>query len=222
MNGRSSLFHAVAAAAVLAGCASAPNGGADSLPPLIGGPAVAVERPAPSAADVHFMSGMIPHHAQAVIIADWAMERAADRRVRVLAERMAVGQADEIALIQDWLRQNNQTVPAADATHHVMDHGGMQHPMLMPGMLTDEEMARLDAATGVAFDRLFLTLMIRHHEGAIIMVNELFASEGAAREPFIFEFASHVYADQTTEIHHMQQILASLDGGSSSPEPGDS
>jgi uncharacterized protein (DUF305 family) len=188
---------------------------------MLGAGVVPAPRPH-SPADVHFMSGMIPHHAQAVIIAGWAMERATHPRVRMLAERMSVAQADEIRLIQDWLRERGEPVPPADATHHVMDHGGMQHHMLMPGMLTDEEMARLEAATGVAFDRLFLTLMIKHHEGAIIMVNELFASEGAAQEMFIFEFASHVYADQTTEIHHMQQILASLDAGSSSPEQSDS
>jgi uncharacterized protein (DUF305 family) len=130
--------------------------------------------------------------------------------VRILAERMAVAQGDEIRLIQQWLRDRGETVPAADATHHIMDHGGMRHAMLMPGMLSDEEMAQLERATGTEFDRLFLTLMIRHHEGALIMVAELFDSQGGGQEDFIFKFASDVYADQTTEIHHMQQILAQL------------
>jgi uncharacterized protein (DUF305 family) len=216
----SRMIRALLCAPLLAGCAA----GATSQPeppPLLGSP-LPVERPRHSAADVHFMAGMIPHHAQAVRMAALVPERSARQDVRILAERMAVAQADEIALIQQWLRDRGEPVPAADATHHVMDHGGMQHAMLMPGMLTDEELAQLERSTGAGFDRLFLRLMIRHHEGAIIMVNELFASEGAAQEPFIFEFASHMYADQTTEIHHMQQILARIDPDPGSPEQRDS
>ena len=82
--------------------------------------------------------------------------------------------------------------------------------MLMPGMLTDEQLAQLDAARGMAFDRLFLTLMIQHHEGAVTMVDELFGSPGAGQDEVVFRFASDVYADQTTEIDRMQKMLAAL------------
>lgn len=160
-----------------------------------------------SAADVKFMSGMIPHHAQAVLIGGWAATRASRADVRILAERIVVGQKDEIALMQEWLEIRGEKAPAADATHMKMTHDGVEH-MLMPGMLTDEELAKLKAATGAEFDKLFLTYMIKHHEGAITMVDELFASYGAAQDETVFRFASDVYADQTTEIDRMQKMLA--------------
>jgi uncharacterized protein (DUF305 family) len=158
-------------------------------------------------ADVEFMSGMIPHHAQAVLIAGWVPERTERRDVRVLAERILVAQKDEIKLMQTWLDDRGLPVPAADATHHVMKHGDMEHKMLMPGMLTDEELARLKAARGPAFDRLFLEYMIKHHQGAITMVEELFKSPGAANDETVFRFASDVHADQNIEIHFMTQML---------------
>lgn len=161
-----------------------------------------------SAADVKFMSGMIPHHAQAVLIGGWAATRATRADIRILAERIVVGQKDEIALMQTWLADRGEPVPAADATHMTMVHNGVEHAMLMPGMLTDAELAQLKSATGAEFDRLFLTFMIKHHEGAITMVDELFASYGAAQEETVFRFASDVYADQTTEIDRMQKMLA--------------
>jgi uncharacterized protein (DUF305 family) len=195
-----------APAIISAGCAAAAS---NELPPMRGA-SMPAERPAHTAADVHFMAGMIPHHAQAVKMAALVPSRSTRQDVRILAERMAVAQGDEIRLIQQWLRDRGETVPPADATHHIMDHGGMTHAMLMPGMLSDEEMARLERASGTEFDRRFLTYMIRHHEGALIMVAELFDSQGGGQEDFIFKFASDVYADQTTEIHHMQQILAQL------------
>jgi uncharacterized protein (DUF305 family) len=160
-----------------------------------------------SEADVQFMSGMIPHHAQAVLIAGWVPERSQRRDVKVLAERIVVAQKDEIKLMQTWLDDRGLPVPAADATHHVMKHGDMEHKMLMPGMLTDEELAKLKAARGPAFDRLFLEYMIKHHQGAITMVEELFKSPGAANDETVFRFASDVFADQTTEIHFMTQML---------------
>lgn len=160
-----------------------------------------------SQADVDFMSGMIPHHAQAVLIAGWVAERTERRDLRVLAERIAVAQKDEIKLMQTWLGDRGLDVPAADATHHVMKHGDMEHKMLMPGMLTDEELAALKAARGPAFDRLFLQSMIKHHQGAITMVDVLFQSYGAAQDETVFRFASDVYADQTTEIEFMTKML---------------
>ncbi len=167
------------------------------------------DRP-PSAPDIHFMSGMIPHHAQAVKISRWAATHGASQSIKALTERIVVGQGDEIAIMQTWLRDRGQNAPAADATHLRMNMNGMEHDMLMPGMLSDEELAELDRARGVEFDRLFLRAMIKHHMGAIEMVNELFASRNAAQDDVIFKFASDVYADQTTEIERMQKMLDAL------------
>jgi uncharacterized protein (DUF305 family) len=168
-------------------------------------------------ADVHFMSGMIPHHAQAVVIAGWAATHGARSDVRILAERIVVGQRDEIALMQNWLRERNEPVPAADATHLRMTMNGMEHDMIMPGMLNAEELAQLDRARGTEFDRLFLTYMIRHHEGAVTMVDQLFSSPGAAQDDIVFRFASDVFADQTTEIDRMLTMLDSLAADRSNP-----
>lgn len=166
-------------------------------------------RPAPAvnAADVEFMSGMIPHHAQAVLIANWAPTHGARDDVRILCERIVVAQKDEIALMQTWLSDRGLPVPAADATHHVMKMGGMEHKMLMPGMLSDEELARLDKARGPEFDRLFLTFMIKHHEGALTMVDTLFESYGGAQDEAVFRLASDIWADQQAEIERMQLML---------------
>jgi uncharacterized protein (DUF305 family) len=163
-----------------------------------------------TAADVHFMSGMIPHHAQAVLIAGWAATHGASPSVRVLCERIVVAQRDEIATMRTWLRDRGLPAPDSNATHLRMKMNGMEHDMLMPGMLNAEELAQLDKARGVEFDRLFLTSMIRHHEGAISMVDELFASAGAGQDEVVFKFASDVYADQTTEIERMQKMLAAI------------
>jgi uncharacterized protein (DUF305 family) len=159
------------------------------------------------------MTGMVPHHAQAVLISRWADTRAERLTVKVMAERIVVGQLDEIALMRRWLSERKLPVPDSNATHHRMTMGGTTHDMLMPGMLTEEELAALNAARGVAFDRLFLTHMIKHHEGAIAMVDELFKSPGAGQDPTVFAFASDVFADQTTEIDRMQKILATLPPG---------
>jgi uncharacterized protein (DUF305 family) len=161
-----------------------------------------------SAADVDFMSGMIPHHAQAVQMAGWAASHGARSDVRILCERILVGQRDEIAFMRNWLRDRGQEVPAANATHHKMKMNGMEHDMLMPGMLSADEMAALDKARGPEWDRLFLTGMIRHHEGAIKMVDDLFASYGALQDDDVYKFASDIYADQSTEIERMQKMLA--------------
>ena len=165
-------------------------------------------RPAYTQADVHFMSGMISHHAQAVVMAGWAPSHGAGQSVRALCERIVVGQRDEIAFMQRWLRERHETVPEADPRGHVM--AGMDHPMLMPGMLTPEQMAELDQARGTEFDRLFLKFMIQHHQGAITMVEELFGATGAAQDGYVFKFASDVNADQTTEIDRMNSMLATL------------
>lgn len=166
-------------------------------------------------ADVHFVSGMIAHHAQAVLMAGWAPANGASSAVRVLCERIVVSQRDEIALMQQWLRDHGQPVPAGDAAHDMMP--GMDHAMLMPGMLTAEQLTELHAATGPEFDRLFLTDMIQHHQGAITMVEQLISTPGAARDNFIFKLASDINADQTTEIDRMQRMLAQLVLGAPGP-----
>jgi uncharacterized protein (DUF305 family) len=163
-----------------------------------------------TAADVAFMTGMIGHHAQAVLIAGWAPSHGASASIRALCERIVVGQQDEIALMKRWLRDRNQPVPDADASHAMMP--GMDQAMMpmMPGMLTAEQLVQLDQARGPAFDRMFLTFMIQHHKGAIVMVDQLFGSQGAGEEERVFRFASDVFADQTTEIDRMQKMLAAL------------
>ena len=186
------------------GAHASPNAG----PPPPGTPPVVNE------ADVKFMSHMIPHHAQAVVMAGWAQSHGARDAVRILCERIVVGQGDEIALMQTWLSDRGQVVPDAKATKMKMVMNGVEHEMLMAGMLTDEEMAALDKARGSEWDRLFLVGMIKHHQGAIDMVDELFKSYGAAQDEMVFKFANDVYADQSTEIDRMQKMLA---GGSERP-----
>jgi uncharacterized protein (DUF305 family) len=184
-----------------AGCASAPpSSGLHPTPPGLG------QLPYTDA-DVEFMSGMIPHHAQAVVMAGWAASHGARKDVAILCERIVVGQRDEIALMQTWLSDRGQLVPDAASTRHKMKMNGVEHEMLMPGMLTDEEMAALDRARGPEFDRLFLQGMIRHHQGAIDMVDVLFKSYGAAQDEAVFKFASDVYADQSIEIDRMNEML---------------
>jgi len=192
----------LAAAAFGSGCARAPSSGLHATPPGLG-------RLPYSDADVEFMSGMIPHHAQAVIIAGWAPSHGARQDVAILCERIVVGQRDEIATMQDWLRDRGLPVPDATSTRHKMTMNGTTHEMLMPGMLTDEEMAALDRARGPEFDRLFLLGMIKHHQGAIDMVDTLFKSYGAAQDEVVFKFASDVYADQSIEINRMTEMLGS-------------
>src|SRR5262245_48122463 len=160
-----------------------------------------------SDADVDFMSGMIPHHAQAVIMAGWAPSHGARSDVAILCERIVVGQRDEIAMMQGWLRDRGLEVPDATSTRHKMKMNGMVHEMLMPGMLSDEEMVALDKSRGPEFDRLFLEGMIRHHQGAIDMVDVLFKSYGAAQDETVFKFANDVYADQGVEIAKMHEML---------------
>jgi uncharacterized protein (DUF305 family) len=161
-----------------------------------------------SQADVDFMTGMIPHHAQAVLIAGWAESHGARPDVRTLCERMVIAQRDEIELMRNWLRDRGQFVPAANATHHRMKMNGVEHDMLMPGMLSPEELAQLDKARNAEWDRLFLTFMMRHHEGALKMVDDLFESYGALQDDDMYKFASDMYADQMTEIERMQKMLA--------------
>ena len=201
--------------AILSACASARTPAVSSQPSAPAQPAAAPREPTASQADIHFMTGMIPHHAQAVIMAQWAPTHGAREDVRILAERIVVAQRDEIQLVRSWLRDVGAPVPPSDAKHVTMTMNGMTHDMVMPGMLTEEEMAKLDRARGSDFDRLFLTYMIRHHEGAITMVDQLFASYAGGLDETVFRFASDVYADQTTEIDRMQKMLETVPPGAS-------
>jgi uncharacterized protein (DUF305 family) len=192
--------------AFAAGCVNVPSSNLHATPPGFG-------QLLYSNADVEFMSGMIPHHAQAVIMAGWAPSHSARKDIAILCERIVVGQRDEIVTMQNWLRDRGQMVPDATSTRHQMMMNGIAHEMLMPGMLTDDEMAALDRARGTEFDRLFLIGMIKHHQGAIDMVDVLFKSYGAAQDETVFKFASDVYADQSIEIDRMTHMLE--DGGDS-------
>jgi uncharacterized protein (DUF305 family) len=158
-------------------------------------------------ADIDFMAGMIHHHAQAIVMSRLAPTHGASPAVIRLTERIINAQADEIALMQTWLRDRNQPVPEPNPAGMPMQHGAMTHVMPMPGMLTPEQMKQLDAARGEQFDQLFLTLMIQHHRGALEMVRTLFESHGAAQDETIFAFANDVEVDQSTEITRMLQML---------------
>jgi uncharacterized protein (DUF305 family) len=163
-------------------------------------------------ADVDFMTGMIAHHSQAVVMAGWAATHDASRSLKALCERIVVGQTDEIGLMRTWLEDRHQPVPDPKSTRVHMKMNGMEMDMLMPGMLTDEEMAALDKSRGVEFDRLFLIGMIKHNGGAIQMVNELLAAQGAAQDEVVFKFSTDVFIDQTTEIERMTKMLNSIQG----------
>jgi uncharacterized protein (DUF305 family) len=163
-----------------------------------------------TAADVHFMSGMIAHHAQAIAMSRWAPTHGASASVRTLAERIINAQQDEIVTMQQWLRDRRQPIPEPRATGTTMTMNGMEHEMLMPGMLTEDQMKQLDDARGVEFDRLFLRFMIQHHRGAVSMVKDLFSTYGAGQDELVFKFASDVNVDQTTEIARMERMLAAM------------
>lgn len=161
-------------------------------------------------ADIDFMSGMIGHHAQAVKMAGWAPSHRASKSLQIYCGRVAMAQTAEIGLMQAWLKDRNQPVPVPDPRGMRMSMGGKDMFMMMPGMLTAAQMAQLDSARGVEFDRLFLKYMIQHHRGAITMVETLNASPGAAQDEIVFKFSNDVYADQSTEIDRMQQMLDAL------------
>ena len=151
-------------------------------------------------ADVRFMQGMIAHHAQAIYMSRMAVAHGATPRVLKFANKIDQSQEAEIHLMQGWLRANNQIAPDTSAWRH----------MSMPGMLTEAQLAQLDAARGTEFDELFLTLMIQHHRGALTMVADLLAAPLAAQDVDVSVFANDVVTVQTAEIATMQQMLANL------------
>jgi uncharacterized protein (DUF305 family) len=176
-----------------------------------------------SSADVDFMTGMIHHHAQALVMSALAPDNGASPSIRTLAARITNAQKDEIANMQTWLRDRGRPVPEVDEAGAVRVpgrvagmHGG-SHAMHMPGMLTADQLRELEDARGGNFDRLFLTYMIQHHQGAVTMVHELFATDGAAQDDAVFKIASDIQVDQITEINRMRLMLEALRGA---PEGG--
>jgi uncharacterized protein (DUF305 family) len=209
------VFTAVLAVAIGSSCSSA---GGDSTPQTAPTPPQIIQPGAPgqegrvvtpaqatdlsrvqhTEADVKFMQGMIGHHAQAVEMVQLLETRSSDPDMKMLALRIQVSQEDEMKMMREWLERRGQQVPDEHA-HHT--------GMLMPGMLTADEMSRLAAARGREFDRLFLEYMIKHHGGALVMVEQLFSTPGAGQESDIFAFASDVEADQRMEMDRMAAML---------------
>jgi uncharacterized protein (DUF305 family) len=205
---------------LLQGCSTAPTSDVNVPAPTVGptsGPSTAelealYRARADSAlmqvseADVRFMTGMIGHHAQALVMSGYAPNNGAGTQVQTLAARIINAQKDEIGLMQQWLADRKQPVPEVQAGGHVM--GG--HDMQMAGMLSPEQLQELEEARGSEFDRLFLTFMIQHHEGAVTMVHELFATDGAAQDDLAFKVASDIQVDQITEVARMQSMLDAM------------
>lgn len=208
---------AVAALSMGAACAAAPGPAAAPLPAPVGPAPAHVHPPdVPHATpDAAFLQHMIPHHAQALVMTAMVPARTQRADLRLMAERIAVSQQDEIAQMQGWLRARGAAVPqvpagdAAHAGHALPAPGAPAMHDSMPGMLGPAELARLEAARGPAFDRLFLELMIRHHEGAITMVRTLFAA-GGGQDSQVYAIASDVESDQRMEIARMQAMLAGM------------
>ena len=197
--------------------AFAPRGGAQTLPPIhtdsaaiAAARADSLRRPYTSA-DVAFVSGMIHHHAQAIVMATWAPTHGASADVRVLCGRIINAQLDEIHRMQQWLADRAQPPVSPQLTRDtsMRDMPGMHmgDDALMPGMLTSAQLDTLDRARGQDFDRLFLTDMIQHHTGAVHMVQQLFSTYGAGQDETIFKMATDINVDQKTEIARMHRML---------------
>jgi uncharacterized protein (DUF305 family) len=186
--------------------------------------AMALGRTTFTEADVGFMQHMIVHHAQAVEMVELLETRGSDRRVKLLGRRIALSQEAEIAVMRGWLQERGRPVEMPGMSHAGMDHSAMGHGAhagmnhgadpddtpVMAGMLTPRQMRALAAASGTAFDRLFLAGMIQHHQGAIDMVGALMETPDAAQDTLLSDFANAVVADQSTEILRMQSLSAEL------------
>ena len=172
-----------------------------------------------SQADVEFMTGMIAHHAQALVMAALAPTHGASEEIQTLAARIANAQKDEIATMQKWLRDRDRPVPEIQIEGTTLTvrtpgqdggHQGMHGHHHMPGMLTVAQLKQLDDASGPEFDRLFLEFMIQHHSGAVTMVHDLFGTDGAAQGDATFRLASDIQVDQVTEVARMELMLDAL------------
>src|SRR5688572_15215837 len=163
-----------------------------------------------SAKDVEFMQGMIMHHAQAVEMTALINDRTNNKELRLLGARISHSQADEMKYMEQWLKlRGEQTSMPMPSMPHTpgMDMSKHQHQMLMPGMLTEEQMDALKKAKAAEFDRLFLKGMIQHHKGALVMVDELFNTAGAGQDSQLFNFATEVDSGQRAEIRMMETML---------------
>jgi uncharacterized protein (DUF305 family) len=226
----------IAAALLLGGCTAQHTSAQTSPTRSAQAPASPKQPPARigyTEADVEFMQGMIGHHAQAIVMGKMCPSHGASAQLRVFCDKVIRSQRDEIDLMQTWLRDHGEAVPDPDdpRSMHMMhmsmgDHAKMDstmkmddtmdmsgHEMLMPGMLTQAQLAELDRARGTEFDRLFLTYMIQHHRGAVAMVKQLYGTPGAAQDDTVFKFSNDVSVDQTTEIARMERMLDSMPAG---------
>jgi uncharacterized protein (DUF305 family) len=195
--------------------------GAPGEPTRILPPSTRATLPPLSTADVQFMQGMIMHHAQAVEMTALMESHTQNKELRLLGARISQSQSDEINFMKRWLTARGEPIspampemPAMDMSGHSMagmnmpghpTHSG--HSMLMPGMLTAEQMGALKKARGRQFDKLFLTGMIQHHGGALIMVKNLFDTAGSGQDAELFNFTTDVDSGQRAEIRIMQSML---------------
>ena len=207
------------AACVLAlvGCTSDPSDESGDAPVVqLGGPsesnrtlsddeAAGITAPTYTDADVAFVQGMIAHHRQALEMTAMVERGTESRDMRALSKRMNVGQTDEIRQLEIWLKDRGEDVPDAQTQH------GAGHAELMPGMLTAEELAQLRSARGRRFETLFLQYMIRHHEGALVMVEQLLGGGRGGQESQVFQLAQDMDSDQRVEISRMKRELAARD-----------
>jgi len=167
--------------------------------------------PPSSKKDVEFMQGMIMHHAQAVEMVELMPARTENKELRLLGARIGHSQAEELRFMERWLELRGETATmamAGDMQHHHMPGMDMSsHKMLMPGMLTLKQMEALKNAKGKEFDRLFLSGMIQHHSGALVMVKDLFDTAGAGQDAELFNFTTDVDSGQRAEIRIMKSML---------------
>ena len=184
----------------------APGQRSKTLPPA----SVRAPSRAPVEADVSFMQGMIHHHSQAVEMVDLLRTRGQSKELQALGERISISQTDEIRFMKQWLEDRGQPLVAGHGhMEHMagMDHSSMGAMPLMPGMLTQQQMETLANSKGPEFDHLFLTGMIQHHTGALIMVDDLFDVPGAGQDPVLFDFATDIDNTQRAEINIMRGML---------------
>lgn len=168
--------------------------------------------PPTSKKDIEFMQGMIMHHAQAVEMTDMIAERTETPEIRLLGEKISKSQTDEMAFMRRWLELRGQEIEMKmsmpSASHAHGSHESANHQMLMPGMLSPAQMEELRNSKGTQFDHLFLTGMIQHHAGALVMVKDLYDNAGTGQDAELFNFASDVDTGQKGEIKIMQNLLA--------------
>jgi uncharacterized protein (DUF305 family) len=157
-------------------------------------------------ADVEFMQGMIMHHSQAVVMTALIPTHTTNPDVKLLGEKISRSQTDEMLFMKNWLHQRDEPVSMAMPGMPDMDMSG-KPMMAMPGMLTPGQMTALRAAKGAKFDYLFLTGMMQHHNGALIMVKDLFDTPGAGQDADLFNFATDADNTQRAEIRIMQSML---------------